>query len=91
MVQRPPIIDMRPDGSFQPPPRSTVLLSTKVALAAMAVVVIGGGLTVAALAIWLVALILPTIVLAAGIAYVALKLRGWTLRRGPRASTPRRS
>lgn len=82
MVQRPPIIDMRPDGSFQAPPRSDILLSTKVALAAMAVVVVGGGLTIAALAVWFISLILPAVVLAAAVAYAALKLRGWTLRRG---------
>jgi len=83
MVQRPPIIDMRPDGSFQAPPRSNLLLSTKVALAAIAIVVIGGGLMIAALAIWFISLILPAVVLAAAVAYIALKLRGWTIRRGP--------
>lgn len=88
MVQRPPIIDMRPDGSFAQPPRSNILFSTKVALGAILVVIVGGGLAVAALAIWFVALILPAVVLAAGIAYIALKLRGWTLRRSPGRGLP---
>ena len=89
MVQRPPIIDMRPDGSFQAPP-SSVLLSTKVALVAIAVAVVGGGLAIAALAIWFISLILPAVVIAAGVAYAALKFRGWTLRRGPGRGLPGR-
>ena len=90
MVQRPPVIDMRPDGSFPPPPRPTALFTTKVALGAMAVVLVGGSLAVAALAVWLLSLILPALVLAAGVAYVAWKLRAWQLRRAPPPGSVRR-
>ena len=91
MVQHRPVIDMRPDGSFAPPPhRPGVLLSTKVALGALAVAVVGGALTVAALAIWLVSLILPAVIVAGGVAYVAWRFRGWQLRRAPGGGPVRR-
>lgn len=90
MVQRPPLIDMRPDGSFQASSPTGLFLSTKVALVAIAVVIVGGGLTVAALAIWFISLILPVVVIAIGAAYVALRLRGWTLGRTTRRGSPYR-
>lgn len=83
MERRSPIIDMRPDGTFREAPRAagTILLTTKVALGAMAVAVVGAGLLAAAVIAWFVSLILPAIVIAGGVAFVAWKLRGWQLRR----------
>lgn len=84
MVQRPPVLDMRPDGTFRaPPPQGGVLFTTKVALGAGLVAVLGGALLMAALMVWFVSLVLPAVVIAAGVAFVALKLRGWQLRRTP--------
>ena len=81
MIQRSPILDMRPDGSFQQPPRGNVLFTTKVALGAVLVAAVGGAMLVAALMAWFVSMILPAVVIAGGVAFVALKLRGWQLRR----------
>ena len=85
MNRHSPIIDMRPDGTFREAPRATggLLLSTKVALGALVVAVAGAGLLAAAVIAWVVSLILPAVVVAGGIAYLAWKLRGWQLRRGP--------
>lgn len=90
MLQRPPIIDMRPDGSFRAPPRGGMAFTTKVALGAGLVTVIGGALLVAAMMVWVVSMVLPAVLIAAGIAFVALKLRGWQARRSPGAGWPLR-
>lgn len=83
MIRRPPTIDMSPDGSFRVPPQAGVIpLSVKVGVGAALVAVIGLSLTVAALAIYLITLILPTIILAGAVAWLALKYRRWQLRRG---------
>ena len=84
MQRRPPIINMRPDGTFQasPSPDANMLFATKLALGAMAVAVAGAGLLLAAAIAWVVSLILPVVIIAGGVAYAAWRLRGWQLRRG---------
>lgn len=81
MLQQPPIIDMRPDGSFRAPPRGNAMFTTKVALGAMLVTVVGGALLMAAAMVWLVSMILPAVLIAGGVAFLALKVRGWQVRR----------
>lgn len=90
MNRRSPIIDMRPDGTFREATHTTgtMLLTTKIALGAMVVAVAGAGLLAAAVIAWFVSLILPAIIVAGGVAYVAWKLRGWQLRRGPAGGGP---
>ncbi len=83
MTRVPPTIDMLPDGSFHvPPQRPMVPLTAKVMLAAVAVAVIGGSIAVAALAIWVVSMILPAIILAGAVAYGLFRYQRWqSLRR----------
>ncbi len=83
MIRRPPTIDMSPDGSFRVPPQpGMVPLSVKLGLGAAVVAVLGLSLTVAALAVYVVSLILPTIIVAGAVAWLAFKYRRWQLRRG---------
>ncbi|MGI4952946.1 MAG: hypothetical protein ACRYGM_14185 [Janthinobacterium lividum] len=92
MTQRPPTIDMSPDGSFRVPPRpGQVPLSVKLGLGAAAIAVLGLSLTVAALAVYIVSLILPVVVIAGAVAWGAMKYRRWQLGRGtaPYAVQPR--
>ncbi len=76
MNSRPPVIDMRPDGSFVPPPRRAVLpFSTKLMIGAAIVAVAGIMVVVAAVAVWVVSVVLPVAIIAAAVAWVAYKLR----------------
>ena len=77
----PPVLDMSPDGTFRT--RSSGLrapLSFKLLLGATIVAVVAGAFAIAALALWVAALLLPVVVIAAGVAFGAFKYRQW--RRG---------
>lgn len=83
----PPVIDMTPDGRFREPLRQgapgigpRVPLSFKLLIGAVMVAVLAGTVAVAALALWVVSMLLPVMVIAAGIAYASFKYRQW--RRG---------
>ena len=83
MNRIPPTIDMLPDGTFRTAaPRSRVPLSVKLGLGAAAVAILGLSLTVAALAVYVVSMILPVIVIAGGVAWIAFKVRAWQRRGG---------
>ena len=78
----PPLIDMTPDGRFpeplrQGPAHGGVPVSFKLLIGAVVVAVLAGTAAVAALALWLVSMLLPVMVLAGGVAYVAFKYRQW--------------
>ena len=74
---------MLPDGRFREVPRRPVLpFSMKVAIGAALVALVGVTLTVAALAIWVVSLILPVVVIAGAVAWGAMRYRRWQLLRG---------
>ena len=90
MVQRPPTIDMLPDGTFRAPPQPPrVPFSLKLGVGAVLVAVVGLSLSVAALAIWFVSLILPVVVIAGVVAWGALRFRRWQLLRGAGHVVPR--
>jgi hypothetical protein len=77
----PPVLDMAPDGTFRTRPSGLrAPLSFKLLLGATIVAVVAGAFAVAALALWVVALLLPVVIVAAGVAFAALKYRQW--RRG---------
>ena len=86
--RRPPVIDMTPDGRFREPLRQRagigangrLPVSVKLLLGAAVVAVLAGTAAVAALALWVVSMLLPVMVIAAGVAYAAYKYRQW--RRG---------
>ena len=93
MNNEPPIIDMRPDGSFSEAPRRTlggnpfggarpvVPLQAKLMLAAVVVTVVGVSIAVAAVAIWLVSMLLPVIIIAGAAAYGLYRYQRWQLFR----------
>ena len=82
MTRNPPIIDMNSDGSFRAPPqRPTVPFSFKVLAGAIVVAAISISIAVAAAAVWVISILLPVIVIAAGVAWVAAKYRRWQLTR----------
>lgn len=83
MNRTPPTIDMLPDGTFRTAaPRSGVPLYVKLGLGAAVIAVLGLSLTVAALAVYVVSMILPVVVIAGGVAWLAFKLRLWQRRGG---------
>ena len=86
MNRIPPVIDMAPDGTFRTRPSGMrAPLSFKLLLGATIVAVLAGAAAVAALALWVAALLLPVVVIAAAIAWGAYTYRRW--RRGPTVGT----
>ena len=81
MNRIPPVIDMAPDGTFRTkPPGMRAPLSFKLLLGATIVAVLAGAAAVAALALWIAALLLPVVVIAAVVAWGAYKYRAWRRR-----------
>lgn len=80
MNRIPPVIEMAPDGTIRTP-RAGAPLSFKLLLGATIVAVLAGAAAIAALALWFVALLLPVVIIAGGVAWATLKYRRW--RRGP--------
>ena len=89
----PPTIDLLPHGSFRQPPRRPVVpLSAKMMLAAVVVAAIGVSILVAALAIWVVSMVLPVVLIAAAGAWCIYKFQRWQLFRSQAgALRPRQS
>jgi hypothetical protein len=74
---------MTPDGRFRAPSGGQRMpLSMKLLVVAVGVALLGGALTLAALALWVAASLLPVVLIAAGIAWATLKYRGWRRRSG---------
>lgn len=90
MNRVPPTIDMLPDGSFRQPPRPPVVpLSAKMILAAIVITAVGVSVLVAALAIWVVSMVLPVVVMAGAVLYGLYRFRRWQYRGQPGALRPR--
>lgn len=92
MDRIPPTLDMSPDGSFRTPPRvgggAKAPLSFKLLLGAVIVAVLAGAAAVAALALWVVSLLLPVAILAAAVAFGLFKYRQWRRRSTGRGLFP---
>lgn len=71
----PPQIDMLIDGTFPMSRRPS--LPMRIAGIALVVAVLAGGLAMAALALWLVAALIPVAVLAGVIAWAAIRFQLW--------------
>ena len=84
----PPTLDMRPDGSFRAPPQASVPLSVKLTVSAILVAIVAGAIAFAALALWVFAMVLPVVVVAAVFAWAMLKFRRWRALRGGRSLRP---
>ena len=84
--RNPPVLDMAPDGTFRTRPSGLrAPLSFKLLLGATIVAVMAGAFAVAALALWVAALLLPVVIIAAGVAFAAFKYRQWRRRPMPGA------
>jgi fumarate reductase subunit C len=68
-----PILDMTPDGQFRKPRKTPI--ATRIAAMAIIVAVAACGLAVAALALWLAFLMIPVVVVAGLIAYIAFRFQ----------------
>lgn len=93
--RQPPTLDMTPDGRFREPLRQPGLgagrglpWSVKLMLGGVAVAVLAGMAAIAALAMWVLSMLLPVMVIAGGVAYAAFKYRQWR-HRGARGLRPR--
>ena len=74
-----PTLDMTLDGGFPAPRRPAWGL--RIGVAAALVAILGLAVIGAALAVWLVATLLPVVLVAGLVAWVALKVQVWRLRR----------
>jgi hypothetical protein len=75
-------LDMTPDGEFVSPPHGfrpgpQSPFSSRLLRAAVLVAALGGVVIVAGLALWLALLMIPVVLVAAGIAYGAYRWRLW--------------
>ena len=83
---------MTPDGRFPEPARqrppfgaaSRVPVSFKLLIGAAVVALLAGTAAVAALALWIVSMLLPVMVIAAGVAYATFRYRKWRGGTAPR-------
>ena len=80
-MKRPPqVIDMRLDGSFPQAPRG-VPISFKLMVTAIAVAGLASFVAVAALAVWVLSMVVPVAIVAGLMAWATLRFRQWQARR----------
>jgi hypothetical protein len=77
--RRPPELDMTINGEFVSPPRASV--SSRILMWAIAIAVVAGALSLAALTLWVALMILPVAVGAAVVAWVMFRYRVWRAQR----------
>jgi hypothetical protein len=68
-------IDMRPDGSFREPVKPP--LAARIFFWAILVVTVAGSIVVAALALWFALALIPLVIGAAIVAYLAFRFQLW--------------
>lgn len=76
------ILDMTPEGEFRRPPG--LPLSTRIAIAAILVAVVAGGLAIGAFVLGVALTLIPVALLAVLVAYVAFRIELWRARRSVR-------
>lgn len=76
---RPPLLDMTPDGSFRAP--AGPAWTTRVIGLAVLVAVIGGAVAFAAFALWIALLLIPVVALAVLVAIGMFRFKVWQARR----------
>lgn len=84
--QRRIILDMTPEGGFRTPPRPS--LASRIAVGAIIVAVSAGLVATAALAFWVGVMLLPVALVAAGVAYLAVRFQLGRGRPPGRPPTP---
>lgn len=77
----PPTLDMRLDGSFRAPPRTSLPLSFKLMVGATLVALTAGAVAFAAIALWVMSMALPVIILAGLFAWGTMRFRRWQMAR----------
>ena len=82
MNKVPPTIDMLPDGRFRSTPQG-LPLSTKLMIGGAIVAALAGSVMIAMLALWLIAMLIPVMIVAAVIAYATYRVKRWRLRSHP--------
>ncbi len=83
---------MTPDGRFPEPARQRPAFGTaarvpgsfKLLVGAVVVALLAGTAAVAALALWIVSMLLPVMLIAGGVAYATFKYRQWRAGNAPR-------
>ena len=75
-----PQLDMTPDGQFVPR-RAGVPWTVRIGIGAALVALVAIGVAGAALAFWIVAALLPVVVIAGAIAWIAFRIQLWRARR----------
>jgi len=70
-------IDMTPDGGMLPPPRAGLSWPTRIGIGAVFVAVLAGLAASAAIFLWLASVLIPIAIVAAVIAYLALRIQLW--------------
>jgi hypothetical protein len=80
------IIDMTIDGEFVSPPKPP--LGTRIMLWAIVATVVSAAVLIVAITFWFVVMILPVVLIAAAVAYLAFRFQFWrtggvTRWRGP--------
>ena len=77
--RRPPELDLLPDGRYRP---RRLPLASRIFAWAMVTAVIAAGLAAAALALWLALILIPVVMLAGLIAWLAFRYQLWRAGRG---------
>ncbi len=67
------MLDMTPDGQFRNPPK--VPIGTRIAAIAIIVAVAAGALAIAAIALWIAFLLIPVVLAAGLIGYIAFRFQ----------------
>ena len=90
MNRTPPVLDMTPEGTFRtlPRPAGGPPLSFKLLVGAVLVAVVAGAVSVAALALWVMSMLLPVAILAGAAAWATLRFRRWQAQQRRDLYTP---
>ena len=79
---------MRIDGSFAAPQRRTAPISFKLMVGAILLAVVAGAIAFAALALWILSMVLPVVIGAVLFAWATMKFRRWQASRSGRTLRP---
>ena len=81
MTNTPPTLDMRLDGSFRTPPRAGIPLSFKLMMGGLVIALTAGAIVFAALAVWVMSMVLPVLLVAGLFAWAMMRFRRWQAMR----------
>jgi len=79
--RRPPEIDLLPDGTFR---QRRPSVAARIFAWAMVIAVVAAALAVAAFALWVALILIPVVLVAGAIAWLAFRYQVWRAGRDPR-------